>query len=176
MDPYQDGMVTVRRLLAGFRASVDRFDSAAGEQSLEGTFLAIFEALNWATSLDERIGKHWAPDGTCLGFAWRDRVRGAEVLGGVRYARNSMQHDWADAIWFQESGFGIPMPFPIEFGSWLWRSPSDLPEKGKPDPKGHAVYEAELSGNPVRGTLRALDSAFARIGELLEPWQPEREV
>jgi hypothetical protein len=55
--------------------------------------MALFETLNWAVALDERVGTHWLPDGKPLGWKWRQRLgHGAEIMGGVRFARNSVHH------------------------------------------------------------------------------------
>jgi hypothetical protein len=59
------------------------------------TYNGIFEALNWAVALDDRVGRHWVPDGGTLGWRWRERVgQGAEIMG-VRFARSSV-HQWSD--------------------------------------------------------------------------------
>jgi hypothetical protein len=42
-----------------------------------------------------RPREHWKPDGQLLGWKWRERVgHGAEIMGGVRFVRNSVHHQW----------------------------------------------------------------------------------
>src|SRR5450755_3053386 len=80
-----------------FTDSVARFERY--EFDPIAAYNALFEALNWAVAMDDRVGKHWAPDGKPLDWAWRERLgRGVEVMGGVRYARNRVHHQWSDAM------------------------------------------------------------------------------
>jgi hypothetical protein len=50
--------------------------------------------------------------GDRFGYAWRKRVEGAEVLAGIRYVRNRVHHDWADALQ-EEHGARFPLRFRV---------------------------------------------------------------
>jgi hypothetical protein len=50
-------VVTVCTLVTGYRAAVDRFAQGVDRrESPEATYLPLFEALNWAVSLLDRLG------------------------------------------------------------------------------------------------------------------------
>jgi hypothetical protein len=118
MKPYADNIVTFGMLLRGYAQAFERFSLATRERDEVTTFVPLFEALNWAVALDDRCAQHWAPEGEPLGFAWRDRVTGAEVMRGVRWARNGVHHQWSDALVVEE-GRQYPKryPSPITSGS-----------------------------------------------------------
>ena len=50
-------------------------------ETLDEIFLPLFEALSWAGSLEEKLRPHEVP-----------------LLRAVRYVRNLVTHQWADAI------------------------------------------------------------------------------
>jgi hypothetical protein len=151
------GLVTVNMLLAGYAASIMRLDAAVGDP--RASFWALFEALNWATSIDDRIRQHWVPEGEPLDWEWRERVPGGEVMPGVRFARNRVHHHWADAI-------------VLEKAAWRWRMLAELGDGV--DDRGSDVYARLLEEQPVESTLLRLGLAFERIGEFLEPPRPRR--
>jgi hypothetical protein len=92
-------IVTFKWMLDGYTDAAARFDAAEKTHDPQGTYMALFETLNWAVALDERAGTHWLPDGKPLGWKWRQRLgHGAEIMGGVRFARNSVHHQWSDAL------------------------------------------------------------------------------
>src|SRR4051812_25104449 len=149
--------VTVNMLLAGYAYAIQRLEDASGDPA--ASFRAVFEALNWATSIDDRIRVHWAPEGQPLNWAWRERVSGAEIMPGVRLARNRVHHQWADAIY-------------LDGTTWRWRSCDDLPPGD--DDRGNDAYGLHLEHEPVEKTLLLLALAFERVGEFLEPPRPPR--
>ena len=77
MNP-EENIVTVESMLIGYTDAAARFDRAAkdADQDPIAVYNALFEVLNWAVALDDRVGEHWRPDGgdQPLGFAWRDRL------------------------------------------------------------------------------------------------------
>jgi hypothetical protein len=95
-------------LLYGFMRSIGRFTrSGLGGESLtepdqdddlDRQVLAIewtnavFEALNWSVTLDERI-RHESK-----GEDWTVGIDGGSVIRALRYARNSVHHDWSAAL------------------------------------------------------------------------------
>lgn len=168
--------VSVRLLLDGYVKAVERFERAAKGRDPGAAFLALFEALNWAVAIDERVKEHWAPDGANTeedktrqpGWGWRERVPGAEAMAGVRFARNRVHHQWADALCLDDNGFTSPVSSPLMSFEWRWRDLAELPA-GKPDPNGEAIYERHLAGSPTRLTLSRLGDTFAWLASVLEP-------
>lgn len=120
MKPCAENIVTFRLLYSGYVAACERFTNASKQRDTAAAFHPLFEALNWAVALDDRIRKHWAPEGKPLDWEWRKRVRGAELMPGLRWARNRVQHQWSDALVTSE-GFQFPMMFPLVFYEWVWR-------------------------------------------------------
>jgi hypothetical protein len=49
--------------LAGYAHALHRLEKAIEVHDPEATFRAVFESLNWASSVDDRIRGEWAPDG-----------------------------------------------------------------------------------------------------------------
>jgi hypothetical protein len=123
-------------MFTGYSRAVERFEAAAKKRDPQETFIPVFEALNWAVALDDRVRVHWVPEGEPLGWAWRERVSGAELMGGVRWARNRAHHQWSDALALDEAGRRYPRDYPVVYFEWLWRPANDLPTKKKPDHAG----------------------------------------
>ena len=98
-------------------------------------------------------------------------VSGAEVMRGVRFVRNSVHHDWSDAVALDERGRAYPKTFPVVFFEWRWREASELPEskKRREDVAGEKVYRQELEGQPARVTLEALTDVFRFLRQVMEP-------
>jgi hypothetical protein len=151
----------------GFAAAARRF--LQGPNDTSSAYIALYEALNWAVALDARTAKLWAPRGIedMPGWRWREEITGAEVLRGIRFARNAMHHDWAEVL---ELNSGEPSPGPITgSGVWIWRPLSGLPPRGRDDKEGEAIYREELEGSLVRSTLVGLYGGFDLLRSLLEP-------
>lgn len=180
MDPYRDNIVTFGHLLGGYDAACERFWAAAKEPERNLGFYALFEALNWAVALDERSGEHWAPDGQPLGWKWRDRIGGAEVMRGVRFARNSVHHQWTHALVARPLTDVTPQGFvggPDAFGfarpeaeslGWVWRDADELPQAQRRDAAGEATYRRSLEGRPAALTREELQRVFWKLWQLLE--------
>jgi hypothetical protein len=169
--PYTDNIVTNTMMLTGFEAAYERFHAAAKGDDEGAAFVGLFECLNWVVALDDRVGQHWAPRGKPLGFAWRDEVPGAELMKGVRWARNSVHHKWSDALRLTD-GFQFPITFGLVFHEWSWAPASDLPPLDRPDPDGESVYRDKLENRAARVALGELLQAFRFVGQLLEPPRP----
>lgn len=169
MEPYKDNIVTASMMLGGFESAFERFHDAVKGRDAETAFVGLFECLNWAVALDERVAQHWAPRGAVLGWHWRDEVPGAELLRGVRWSRNSVHHKWTDALRLTDGGARFPMTFPVVFHEWIWASVEELPALDRDDPAGEAVYRDRLAGHPARVTLGELLGAFRFVGRVLEP-------
>lgn len=168
-------LVPVTLLLDGYAQAVARFEQTAKGRDGRAAFAPLFEALSWAVAVDERIAAHWAPEGEPLRWAWRDRVEGADVMAGVRFARNRVHHQWSDALRLDKRGFVLPVTLPTGFFDWRWRDLADLPPGERRDSDGESVYRDRVAGSPARLTLRRLRDAFTFVGSLLEPHAlPER--
>lgn len=174
MKPYVDNVVTVAMMVRGFEGAVDRLEAASGGNDESAMFCPLFEALNWAVALDDRLGVTWVPDGESLGFDWRTRVHDAQLMAGVRFARNRVHHNWADALELRD-GLAFPLRFPMAFVTWAWRDIGDLP-RDRPDKLGEQIYEDQLQGHPVLNSLVQLRDVFQFVLALLEPAFPNGAV
>lgn len=177
---YPQNIVTVGHLLGGFEQACHRLWAATARGDETRAFFGLFEGLNWAVALDQRVGDHWAPEGTPLSWSWRERVQGAEVMRGVRWVRNSVHHQWSDAIYEREDGqFDLEDfdPRPDVFGSgqpdaaslrWAWRPAAELPPSERPDPEGEAVYREAMAGRSAALTLYRLEPVFSQVWQFME--------
>lgn len=164
-------------MVQGYREAVARFSAAIREaDGGKRAAHALFEALNWAHALDDLIAEIWRPAGERLGFDWRKRVAGAEVLAGIRYVRNRVHHDWADALQ-EEDGARFPMRFPVVFHSWIWRPVDELPTPNPrhADESGRDAYEEMLAGTRAEDVLLGLCDVFEKLMDFLEPRRPGHE-
>jgi hypothetical protein len=170
--PYdQTGLVivTFEAMFNGYADALSRFDAAAKSDDPGETFVPLFEALNWAVALDQRTAAHFVPDGKPIGYAWPARIGyGAVVMPGVRFVRNSVHHQWSDALELRATAFP----------EWTWRAADELPPidkklRGKSrliyDEK-RRVYREHMEERPARTALDALGGAFLFLKELLEPF------
>jgi hypothetical protein len=150
-------VVGVDVLYRGFRGAFDRFmetGRVAGEPA--GALIPLYETLNWATTLDKRLA--WdAGAGESFDWSWRKEYTGGNVVSGVRFARNRVHHQWAEAL-YVTPGAQFPMQFPLGFFEWRWRS--ELPP-GEND-RGQSEYGELLADQPARITLPLLDQVFAQ--------------
>ncbi len=171
MKPYADNVQTFAAMFEGYTSAMGRFQGAVKQRDATAAFIPLFDALNWAVALDERAAKHWTPAGEPLRWGWRGKVRGAEIMRGVRFVRNSVHHDWSDALERDEGGMTFPLTFPAVFFEWRWRATGALPEprKQRKDDAGEAVYREMLEGRPARVTLEALAEVFHFLRQVLEP-------
>jgi hypothetical protein len=165
-----DGIrVRARPLMSGFARACDRFQSAQDSGDTEATIHALFEALNWAHAIDDEIALTWSPRGKVEGYSWRsDPAVGvgehlASVMDGLRYVRNRVHHQCADAL-------------NTRHGTCVWRPIGELPtpSKGREDPRGRAAYAALLAGHPAEEALATMSEAFEFLGPLLDPPLPVR--
>lgn len=138
--------------------------------SPSGVYIALFEALNWAVSLDDRLANDW-PDN--VGRAWQGEVENGGAIRGLRYARNCVHHDWALAV---------PWPSqPVDRGSVAERLDwVEVLSSGRPDPVGADAYRQHLGGESVIVSLSAFLMPFIQGVKRLEgasraTWQSPRE-
>lgn len=190
MKPYEDEVVTVAVQIKGLRCAVERLEQAAfTPDNSVGTYLPLFEALNWTVALDDRIGAIWRPEGKKLANTWRARVKNGDVIAGLDWVRNMVHHQWADALRLDPAGHGIypsedlfPSDnlFPTPDHAWVWRSIIELPDRkarrrrpqsdppDDPDP-GRTAYCSRLVGRPAADTLRDGLESCEWVARLLEP-------
>jgi hypothetical protein len=178
MPEYPGARVPARQLVRGYAAALDRFTKGTREQDPDPAFFALFECLNWAVALDDLIREVWSPNGDVLGRQWRDFQGGNELtdlLNGVRYARNLVQHHWADAL-RRDDGFRFPMRLPVVFFTWAWRDADELPPHPGADKeyvvRNREAYSRRLAGVRAEDTLLALAPAFEQVGGFLDPPRP----
>jgi hypothetical protein len=165
---YDGQRLPVGMLVEGYEQAVQRFLAAGLDPDL--SFYALFESLNWATALDEVIGEVWRPEGVKENRLWRARTSGAEVLDGIRFVRNRVHHQWADALVVQTLGLSSPLQSPLRGAIWGWAAVKDLPRPDKrPDEHGRTVYADLMAGRRAEEALLALREAFRWVGKLLEP-------
>jgi hypothetical protein len=59
--PYDQNIVTFEAMFVGYTEARNRLEAASGGRSPAATYVPLFEALNWAHALDERVAAHWVP-------------------------------------------------------------------------------------------------------------------
>lgn len=110
-------------------------------------YFALFEALNWAVSLDDRLNRDWPFAEIVHGKYWCDEFAGGALIRGLRFARNSVHHDWS--LGLDLDPLKNPFQQRIEL---LWLSWSEeLAGRKKGD--GATAYRAYLAGRAVGDTL-----------------------
>jgi hypothetical protein len=162
--------VSLETLLTGLQQAISRLTSSPGDP-----FIPVFESLNWIVTIDEwlqveRDDRDWwvrEPDG--------------ELVRALRFVRNRVHHQWADAIgskqsrWLRLLHYGQPPPsrFPpfgpphfVDLGTWV--GPDGLPtatEERFVDPSGRTLYAERLAGRSVYETMLRVYQLFMRLPE-----------
>jgi hypothetical protein len=170
MNPNDHNITTFEAMFTGHVDALHRFEAAAKAPDPVMTYVPLFEALNWAYALDDRTAKHFAPEGKPLGLQWRTRIPEADIMGGVRFARNSVHHQWSDALRLDTDGRQYPKAYPLVYFEWVWRSADELPESDKPlHPDAERCYRDRMEGRAARVCLDVLGGVFLTLQRLLEP-------
>ena len=150
----------------GLERAYDRLVAASDD---EQAYHAIFEALNWLVSLDDRFGTETGDRGAWLNRATEGRrpdgtAAGTEALRGLRYVRNSVHHFWADAVyWTEGAEFPVRLDPGQPFGEWRWNA--DIPE---PDNnRGRDQYRRTIVGQSVRLTIEHAAAIFGMNAHLI---------
>lgn len=155
--------VKFETLLNGYIKSHKRFELARRTHDPQDTFQSLFEALNWAVVLDDHIVHHWRPEGELLKYQWRERLEDEQraTIKGIRFARNRVHHQWADALQLNTGGFQFPIVFPMVSHEWSWVSADEIPP-GKNDRENHGIneYRAVLQGRLARLSLAAIEQTY----------------
>jgi hypothetical protein len=118
-------------------------------------YLALFEALNWAVSLDERLAKEWPFEEIEFGEYWHDDFAGGGLIRGLRYARNGVHHDWSLALDLDPTEILFQQRVELLWLAWV----EDL-QSGRPDPDGKRAYDEYLAGRSVGDTLIEIGDVF----------------
>jgi hypothetical protein len=137
----REGTIPIGNLVAGFLAARERFETARLGRDPVRPFHPLFEALAWAVTLDERLGYPDDPQ-----------------LRGLRYARNAVHHQWADALELDDSGAAFPITFPMVFFEWRWTRELPPPKQKRDEP----FYREHLAGHPARHALGAVAAHLAQ--------------
>jgi hypothetical protein len=159
----------------GFRLAVGRFEDAGRSPDPLTAAIPLFESLNWAVALDERLMKDWIPDGKDRppGWDWPVRLRGeteADIVRGVRFIRNRIHHQWADALLLVKARHY----YPPRASEWIWAAASELPQADPRHDQGRDAYERLVEGHPADFTLTTLVSIYEFVAQLLEPLGPPK--
>ena len=173
MQPYGLDTVNVRAQVYGYAGAVARFRSAVAGRDAIAAYHPLFEALSWAASLDFRIGELWAPDGQPFGEDWYMRPGGADVVPGLRWARNTVHHDWANALRLDTGGRRYPRHYPLRYFEWVWRDTAELPPNSRT--KGKNDYAKLMAGQPAEVTLQLLGKIFDLVADCVEPPLPSAD-
>jgi len=170
-------------LLYGFMRSIGRFTRSglSGEvltdpdddDDLDREVLivewsnAVFEALNWSVTLDERL-RHDSE-----GRDWTAGIGGGSVIRALRYARNSVHHDWSSALELGLAPDEFLAPHSTVFDiTWV-----DELTAERPDRRGAAAYAEALAGRNVGETLLAAGKVCEEgVKALRAATAPPREV
>jgi len=123
----------------------------AADDAAATAFRSLFEALNWATALDERLRKDWPESAD----PWHRMVPWGMIVPAVRYTRNRAHHQWAEVLALFDQADGA---LPARMGPWVWCWKAELPPAPKQhrDEHGERLYGKLLAGQPVIGTLTPL--------------------
>ena len=152
-------------LFDGYMQALERFQQAVQRgdvpEPAKKSFLSLFETLEWAASLIEKLLK---PKSATKGKPLEEKV---SVMQGVRYVRNRLHHQWAFAL----RGRDVPQPIvvratggsrvigPVVVFDWFWKPLQELPppDQGQPDdPLGQTSYERHLAEQPARCALEEI--------------------
>jgi hypothetical protein len=127
-----------------------------GDAGPKDTFLPLFEALNWAASID-------------MFYVDAGRPLDDDLLKALRYARNSVHHQWGLALRRRERLHPTPLVITNRPGGsgprgpsvvwwWSWVSLEELPKSDDHPPRygEDDAYERCLADKPAEETLQAL--------------------
>jgi hypothetical protein len=142
-------------------------DAISGaEMPPDEAFLPLFEALNWSVALSRLA----ADQGVAIAAPEDD-------LQGLRFARNRVHHQWANALELVNitippppirgggggrRGGRVVMVRPASVAAWIWLDEARLPT-GRPDPTGKAAYEGRLQGRPAHEVLDRLSAGLTAL-------------
>lgn len=128
---------------------------------------AVFEALNWSVTLDERL-RH-----DSKGQDWTVGIEGGSVIRALRFARNSVHHDWSAALDLGLAPGEFLAPHSTVFDiTWVGELTAE-----RPDRRGASAYAEALAGRNVGETLLAAGKVCEEgVKALRAANAPPREV
>lgn len=129
-----------------------------GPAAVVGSFIPLFEALNWATSLDDHVRASWPFEAE----RWYESIPCGSTVRAVRFARNRVHHQWAQALTLGDADRDLP----ARVASWVWAWRTELPA-GRRDLPGERLYREDLAGEPVIGALGRLTAVFGKALRIL---------
>ena len=145
-------------LFDGFRQSHSRIKDAKNQKEIDQVFIALFESLNWIYTIDDRIRSIKTLVGIDSDFS--------EVMRAVRYARNRVQHQWSEIIYYRD-GATLPVTLPLAFFEWVWMPLDKVHELTDnlryDDPVGKEMYIKHLEKKPVRYSLDLISTKIEEI-------------
>jgi hypothetical protein len=133
-------------------------DPFSDEIKVSAYYHSLFEALNWAYTLDDRLTRRDLGPDWYKHLADDEDIRDlAKSVPAIRYARNAVQHQWDEAVYLDEEKAQGARGRTLNV-YWYW-----LPELGgdKRDPTGRMAYAEHLAGHAVLTTLTGLMPVFS---------------
>ncbi len=147
----------LRSLSRGERLALRPPIGDLGRAAIPGSFIPLFEALNWTVSLDDLIKTHWSNE-LSAPVRWYETIPHGATVRAVRFVRNRVHHHWIDALTLADEDQDLPMR--LASWLWLWRTELPPPPAGRQDAPGEALYREDLAGEPVIGALGRLTAIF----------------
>lgn len=158
--PHVSTSATLAWLVDGYTAARARLRAAAAPHPPDprATFQPMFETLNWAVTIDDYA--------RCR----QKRPFDDKVLAGIRFARNRVHHQWADALEPEHlrsiSSVAGSETRRRDASWWFWKPASILPRAKRRHRRGKQEYRSELEGHLVDEALDHLEALFqARLAE-----------
>lgn len=124
-------------------------------------YFAIFEALNWAVSLDDRLTQDWPYEEISYGEYWCDEFVGGGLIRALRFVRNAVHHDWSLALEMDPAEAPFCKRIDLLCLPWL----SAWPTGGRV--RGATAYRDFLAGRVVGDTLLEINEIFAAATEIV---------
>jgi hypothetical protein len=152
-------VVSLETLFDGFEQAFERWTRVQfATHDPITTFIPMFETLEWAACLDERLGWIWARPGESRLLEWSKDLR------GLRWARHRVRHDWAVAVRVVRSA---ELPGHYEGApeyEWVWRDnlPESEPVKAHLR-KDEQHYLSKPAGKPARVTINLVREFFRQM-------------
>lgn len=165
----REPVVPLGILVFGWGEALHRFRTASGyaagslEPDPRRAYLALFEGLNWSVAIDDRLRSD-------RGIDWWKETSGGEVQRAIRFARNRVHHDWAqafDEILTESNSVITDQRYEyMDVGRrrpWIWIG---LPEPTHPkyaDLLGRSLFEDHLLGKSIDDTFMRLHALYGLL-------------
>lgn len=147
----------LRSLSRGERLALGPPISELGPAAVPGSFIPLFEALNWTVALDDLVQAHWPAELSAPGH-WYKTIPCGSTVRAVRFARNRVHHHWIDALTLADEDQDLPAR--VASWVWLWKAELPPPPPGRQDALGETLYSEDLAGEPVIGAVGRLTAIF----------------